>query len=222
MKSTRSTSKVHPGIALALLRSLRDQDTPEESLEDEAFADSLPRRLGLSDVVNVQMRRYADLRDRGQALELSEFLDLTRLISRRPDARSIFRNAGEALAIERFANLGPVSRAFRRFYSEDFRRRKLMRSMSKAARALSPGARITAEQDPPSMELENCALAPAGIHGNACEILTGALGVCVAETWDPDLSIQHTECLGRGGERCAWSLVEAAEVEGTPGSPTGF
>ncbi len=212
MKSSRSTSKVHPGIALALLRSLRDQDTPEESLEDEAFADSLPRRLGLSDVVNVQMHRYADLRDRGQALALSEFLDLMRLISRRPDARSIFRSAGEVLAVERFADLGAVSRAFRRFYPEGVRRRRLMRSMSKAARALSPGARITAEQDPPSMELENCALALAGIHGSACEILTAALGVCVAEIWNPDLSIQHTECLGRGGERCAWSLVEAAEV----------
>ena len=86
MKPSRSADKVHPGIALALLRSLRDQDTPEESLENETFVDSLPRRLGLNDVVNIQMRRYADMRDQGRSLALSEFLDLVRLISRRPDA----------------------------------------------------------------------------------------------------------------------------------------
>ena len=161
MKPSRLTDKVHPGIALALLRSLRDQPTTAESLEDEAFADSLPRRLGLSDVVNVQMHRYADLRDRGQALALSEFLDLVRLISRRPDAQAIFRTAGKTLALERFADPGPIRRIFRRFYPERVRRRKLLRSMSAAARALSPGARIQTQLDPPVMESDSCALSSA-------------------------------------------------------------
>jgi len=216
MKPSRLPDKVHPGIALALLRSLRDQDTPEESLEDEAFADSLPRRLGLSDVVNVQMRRYADLGDRGQSLALSEFLDLVRLISRRPDAQAIFRTAGETLARERFANPGPVRRIFRRLYPEGVRRRKLLRSMSSAARALSPGGRVETVPNLPAMRIENCVLASAGIHGNACEILTGALGVCVTEIWDADQSIRHTECLGREGTCCSWTLIEAPEV----GDPT--
>ena len=212
MKPSRLTDKVHPGIALALLRSLRDQDTPAESLEDEAFADSLPRRLGLSDVVNVQMHRYADLRDRGQALALSEFLDLVRLISRRPDAQAIFRAAGKTLALERFADPGPIRRIFRRFYPERVRRRKLLRSMSAAARALSPGARIQTQLDPPAIEIESCALSSAGIHGNGCEILTAALGVCVEEVWNAELSIQHTECLGRDGACCAWALTESPEA----------
>ena len=212
MKPSRFNDRVHPGIALALLRSLRDQDTPEESLEDEAFADSLPRRLGLSDVVDVQMRRYADLRDRGQALALSEFLDLVRLISRRPDAHFIFRTAGGTLALERFADPGMIRRKMRRFYPEGVRRRNLLRSMSTAARALNPGSQIKAQQNPPGMEIENCALSSAGIHGSACEILTAALAVCVTEVWDADLSIRHTECRGREGDRCVWSLVEAAEV----------
>ncbi len=212
MKPSRFTDKVHPGIALALLRSLRDQDTPDESLEDEAFADSLPRRLGLSDVVNVQMRRYADLRDRGQALALSEFLDLVRLISRRPDAQSIFRAAGETLARERFADPGVTGRLFRRLLPETIRRRKLLRSMSSAAIALSPGARIKAQQTPPAMEIENCALSSVGIHGSACEILTAALGVCVAQVWNADMTIRHTECLGRGDDCCVWSLIEAPSV----------
>lgn len=212
MKSSKSADKVHPGIALALLRSMRDQDTPDESLEDEAFVDSLPRRLGLNDVVNVQMRRYADLRDRGQYLALSEFLDLVRLISRRPDARPIFCTAGRALAIDRFAESGALRRAARRLSPEGVRQRRLLRSMSSAAQALSPGVQIVADRDPPAMTLEDFALAPAGIHGNACEILTAALDVCVAEMWDADLSVRHAECQGRGDARCAWSLVASPEV----------
>ncbi|MDH3428163.1 MAG: hypothetical protein OEM23_06985 [Gemmatimonadota bacterium] len=209
MNSSKSADKVHPGIALALLRSLRDQDTPEESLEDETFVDSLPRRLGLNDVVNVQMRRYADLRDRGQSLALSEFLDLVRLISRRPDARAIFGTAGRVLAVERFADSGVLRRAARRLSTEKARRRKLVRSMSSAARALSPGVRLEADREPPALMLEDFALAPAGVHGNACEILTAALDVCVSEMWDADLSVQHAQCQGRGDAHCVWSLIPA-------------
>ena len=209
MNSTRSPEKVHPGIALALLTSLRDQDTPEEAIEDEAYSESLPRRLGLNDVINVQMRRYADLKDAGRSLALSEFLDLVRLISRRPDARDIFRSAGVALAAERFAESSPLSKAFRRMYPEGVRRRKLIRSMSRAARALSPGAEVVADRDPPGMMIGDCALAPAGVAGNACEILTAVLDVCVAEIWDPGLSVRHDECMGRGAERCVWTVVEA-------------
>ena len=211
MNSTRSPEKVHPGIALALLTSLRDQDTPDEAIEDEAFSDSLPRRLGLNDVINVQMRRYADLKDAGRSLALSEFLDLVRLISRRPDAVDIFRAAGVALAAERFAESGALSRAFRRMYPEGVRRRKLVRSMSRAAKALTPGAEIEADRDPIGMVIDDCALAPAGVEGNACEILTAVLDVCVTEIWDPDLSVRHTSCIGRGDERCVWTVVAADE-----------
>lgn len=212
MNITRSSAKVHPGIALALLSSLRDKDTPDESLEDESYAESLPRRLGLNDVVNLQMRRYADLRDAGRSLELTEFLDLVRLISRRPDATDIFRSAGAALAFERFAESGPLSRAFRRMYPEGVRRRKLVRSMTSAGKALSPGTEIVTGRTPPGLVIDACALAPAGLHGNACEILTSVLDVCASEILDASLSVRHTECLGRGHDRCVWTVVASEGV----------
>lgn len=221
MESKRSSEKVHPGIALALLTSLRDKDTPDEAIEDEAFSDSLPRRLGLNDVINVQMRRYADLKDAGRSLAFTEFLDLVRLISRRPDARDIFRAAGMALAAERFADFGPLRRAVRRVYPERVRRRKLARSMTRAANALTPGADVVAERDPPAMEIGDNALAPAGVDGNACEILTAVLDVCVSEIWDPDLTVRHIECLGRGDERCAWRLVDTAQTDSMSSGSSG-
>lgn len=220
MNSTRSPDKVHPGIALALLTSLRNQDTPDEAIEDEEYSHSLPRRLGLNDVINVQMRRYADLKDAGRALPLSEFLDLVRLISRRPDAVEIFRSAGASLADARFADSGIFKKALRRLSTEKARRRKLERSMTRAAKALTPGAETVTERDPPGMEIADCALAPVGIAGNACEILTAVLDVCVAELWDPDRSVRHEECLGRGDERCAWRVVETGGSREPPLEPS--
>lgn len=219
MNSTRSPEKVHPGIALALLTSLRDQDTPDEAIEDEAFAHSLPRRLGLNDVINVQMHRYADLKQAGRSLALSEFLDLVRLISRRPDAVEIFRRAGAALAAERFADTGALRRAARRLSTEKARRRKLRRSMTRAAKALTPGAEIEADRDPPGMVIADCALAPVGIEGNACEILTAVLDACVAELWDPERSARHVECLGRGDSRCAWQVIDRSDEGGASAEP---
>ncbi|MFW6039989.1 MAG: hypothetical protein ACOC9N_02815, partial [Gemmatimonadota bacterium] len=85
--------------------------------------------------------------------------------------------------------------------------------MTRAAKALTPGAEIEADRDPPGMVIADCALAPVGIEGNACEILTAVLDACVAELWDPERSARHVECLGRGDAHCAWQVVEAADAE---------
>ena len=66
------------------------------------------------------------------------------------------------------------------------------------------------------MVIADNALAPAGVDGNACEILTAVLDVCVTEIWDPLLSVRHTECIGRGDDRCAWSLVGGSRPEDEP------
>jgi len=86
--------------------------------------------------------------------------------------------------------------------------------MTRAARALTPGAEIEADREPPKMVIDDCALAPVGIAGNSCEILTAVLDVCVTEIWDPELSVRHVECVGRGDERCTWTLVEAPGAGG--------
>ena len=93
--------------------------------------------------------------------------------------------------------------------------------MTRAANALTPGADVVAERDPPAMEIGDNALAPAGVDGNACEILTAVLDVCVSEIWDPDLSVRHTECIGRGDERCAWRLVDMADADPVPSGSSG-
>ncbi len=97
MKPTRGTDKVSPAIALALLHALRTSDTPPEVIEDESFRISLPRRLGLNEVIDTQMRRFAEIRDRRGTISTDEFASLLGLIDRRPDDAEIFAAAGRVL-----------------------------------------------------------------------------------------------------------------------------
>ena len=135
-----------PSVALVLLESLRDVDTPPEILEDEAFRVSLPRRLGLSDVIDGQMRRYADMRKRRRQLEASEFLDLLRLIARRPDARMVFEAAGDRLGSEYASRTPRAAGLARRLDGEGKQAARCMRNhLDTSANALKNTAQINAE-----------------------------------------------------------------------------
>ena len=84
--ATARNGYVVPVLPLALLEAVRAHDRPDEVLEDENLAVSLPRRLGLSDVVLTQIQRYeADVQS-GRRVPLPELIDLLRLVLRRPDA----------------------------------------------------------------------------------------------------------------------------------------
>ncbi|MGZ7236654.1 hypothetical protein ACXWOK_10690, partial [Streptococcus pyogenes] len=54
------TPSVTPLFPLILLETLRDMDRPEELLEGEDLTASMPRRLGLSDVVYLQIHRFRE------------------------------------------------------------------------------------------------------------------------------------------------------------------
>ena len=55
-----SRRRVQAIVALRLLEVMRDQDLPVEVLEEEDPAVTMPRRLGLSEVVERQIRSYRE------------------------------------------------------------------------------------------------------------------------------------------------------------------
>ena len=89
---------ITPLFPLILLETLRDRDRPEEVLEDEDLTVSLPRRLGLSDVVGVQIRRFQEEVRNKRLQSTPQVIDLMRLVVRRPDAEEIFTEAGRRIA----------------------------------------------------------------------------------------------------------------------------
>src|SRR5204863_1444828 len=97
-------------LPLSLLEAVRSVDTPEEL--DSEFVDELRnKRLGLSETVYLQIKRYADAVRRKQRTAHEESVALARLIGRRPDAEAVFRSAGQYLARESYRTLSPVTRS---------------------------------------------------------------------------------------------------------------
>jgi hypothetical protein len=98
MTSAARSATVDPLIPLSLLEAVRDADRPEEATDTEYVPELLNKRLGTTETVYVQIRRYTDAVRRGQRIASPEVEGLARLIARRPDAGQVFQHAGETTA----------------------------------------------------------------------------------------------------------------------------
>src|SRR5439155_111568 len=82
-------------VPLSLLEAVRSVDIPEGGDEEvEYVQEHRNKRLGLSDTVIAQIRRYKDALKRNQQIPVHEASGIARLIGRRPDAEGIFTRAG--------------------------------------------------------------------------------------------------------------------------------
>jgi len=101
---------VNARIPLSLLEAIRRIDTPEGEPDTEYVQELRNKRLGLSDTVCLQIRRYADAVKRGQKIPHAEVSGLGTLIGRRPDAGELFVSAGGILAQEVYKSISPTRR----------------------------------------------------------------------------------------------------------------
>lgn len=106
--------KVDPLLPLSLLEAVRTVDLPEGDLEAEFVAELRNKRLGLSDTVFAQIKRYTEAVRRRQPQSFDEAAGIARLIGRRPDAEAVFREAGRSLARQAYRTISaPVRRLTR-------------------------------------------------------------------------------------------------------------
>lgn len=101
---------VNARIPLSLLEAIRRIDTPQDQSETEYVAELRNKRLGLSDTVYTQIRRYNEALKRGQRIPFAEAEGLGTLIGRRPDAEQLYRNAGMILANDVYQSISPTRR----------------------------------------------------------------------------------------------------------------
>src|SRR5687768_6327998 len=86
-------------VPLSLLEAVRSVDIPEgDDIDVEYVQEHRNKRLGLSDTVIAQIRRYKDAMKRNQQIAIQEASGIARLIGRRADASEIFVRAGTLLA----------------------------------------------------------------------------------------------------------------------------
>jgi hypothetical protein len=104
------STTVDARLPLSLLEAVRVVDTPEGNVEAEYIEELRTKRLGLSDTVYAQIKRYSDAVRRNERTVRDEAAALARLIGRRTDAHRVFDSAGSLLAREAVDTVGGVLR----------------------------------------------------------------------------------------------------------------
>lgn len=195
---------VAPLLPLALLESIRAHDRPREVLEDEDLAASLPRRLGLTGVVESQIRRYEESRKRGQSVQPGEVRDLLRLVLRRPDAESILRNAGERLsARQRKRGLSVIG------VMPGTSRSACRRAVRSLLRRISGGASIEVDGWPLRIRIRGGITTDLDSAVAACILYGSALESLISSFVRGRPALEHLHCQTLGEPACEWSWTEA-------------
>ena len=193
-------------LPLAILESVRTHDRPAEVLEDEDLTASLPRRLGLTGVVDNQIHRYRLARKRRERIGYAEVGDLLRLVLRRPDSEPILREAGHAIA--RHHGRKPLYRlaAVGRLLPGSVSLRIAKRILRRLLHRIGGGVPIRVIRTPFRVEMNDPVTARVDRWGVACILYSAAIEESVRETTGKKPSVEHTACQSRGDEQCVWEV----------------
>ena len=193
--------RVAAEVALSLLEALRAVDLPGEKLENEVIARTIPRRLGLSEVVRRQIELYREYARQGRKLSDEELADFTRLVRKRPDAAKVFHEMGTKLA-ERYM---PA----RKWWLPQAARFLLVRRATGRTFRKLFGQRVGGFVSGPfSLEVSASPLVQMDPDGHACELVTGFCRQAVGKWVGGDAEVVKHSCETRGDRVCKWSLKD--------------
>lgn len=202
---SRSSRRVAAVFGLTLLEVLRSQDRPEEVLQDEDVSVTMPRRLGLSEVVERQIRNYQEAVRRRRRMSDDEMRDLVRLVVRRPDAEDVFRAAGLKLAgAERHAGKlpWPLRRLVPRGVSFAFARREVRKRLKglfgRRIGSFAPG--------PFALEGRSLVFIQSDPGGDACHFVSGFCQPVLDRWLGGEYRVVHSRCQSRGDDACRWTV----------------
>ena len=196
-------STVDALLPLSLLEAVRNVDTPAGDYDAEYVAELKSKRLGLSDTVYTQIRRYTDAVKRRQRTAQDEAVALARLISRRSDAEAVFTAAGRFLAREAYQTIPQFSREILFILPSIMARPLALRRARRIAeRYLNGelrrvGSSLVLEVDKPvtldaASDDAGCAYYESALR-ELLKLLIGARG-----------TVEHVRCTTRGEGSCAW------------------
>jgi hypothetical protein len=197
----KSSRRIASVVALTLLEVIKSHDIPSETLESEDTTITMPRRLGLSDVIERQIRRYRDEVKRKERISDDEYRDLVRLVIRRPDSEEVFFHAGSILAgddrtsgwrrgLPRSLGYGLARRQTRRGLVKLFGRR--IGGFGAGPFVLEARAHLFIEHDP---------------GGDACQFLTGFCQSVLQRYCGSRTRVAHSLCEARKDALCRWTVL---------------
>lgn len=194
-----------PDLPLAILESVRQHDRPAEVLEDEDLSASLPRRLGLTGVVESQIHRYRIAHKRRERVSSHDVSSLLRLVLRRPDAEAILLEAGREAA--RRQGRGPLYRlaGIARLLPDAVSSRLARRTLKRLMGQIGGGRPVRVTRNPLRVRVENPVTSRESL-GLACVLYSAAIEESAQHVMGRRPSVLHINCEGRGDEACVWEV----------------
>ena len=190
-------------LPLALLEAVKAIDTPEAELDAELVHELRNKRLGLSETVLLQIRRYQDAVRRQQRVPFDEVLALARLIGRRPDADLAFREAGRRLARAAVSTIGSTARSAATSLPSLFGRPIALRQLRRVARRFLD-AKLVRQGSSLVLEVSSPVSADAAPRGAGCGLYEAAFRESLHTLAEVDGAVEHVACRSRGDARCQW------------------
>jgi hypothetical protein len=201
-----------PLLPLAILEAIRAQDRPHEMLEDEDVSASLPRRLGLTGVIESSIQRYEVAARRNRPVPAEEVVDLLRLVLRRPDARTVLVEAGHLAARRYFARLPSAATSALGVLPRAAARAAARRSARTLLRRLLGAGRLEWTRQPVAARAFEPLAARLDGAGTACALYGAALEELVSLYTHQRPHVTHPRCAAWGDECCEWVIGEGAEA----------
>ncbi len=196
-------------MALALLEVIRTRDLPTEVLASEDPTQTMPRRLGLSEAVEHQIRRYREeVRHRGRISD-DQARDLFRLVLRRPDAEEVFYQVGELLAGKDVPGKG-----VKRFYPRKALLALARRQVRRRLRSLFGRELGGFAHGPFTLEARGHFLLDMDPGGDACALVAGLSATILSRYLRRPVGVSHASCQALKGELCRWTVLPGDERTG--------
>lgn len=175
-------------------------------LEDEDFTESLPRRFGLSGVVETQIQRYEGAGRAGRRIPDDEFVSLLKLVLRRPDAGAILREAGERIAAWQFERSAGFFVSAVRIVPRALGFVIVSRAARKLLRNITGSDHIDVKGKPLVARLHQPATAMLEPAGTSCELYGAAFAEITSLYLGKKARVTHSRCVINGGSICQWTL----------------
>jgi predicted hydrocarbon binding protein len=194
---------VDPLLPLTLLEAVRTVDLPEGDLEAEFVAELRNKRLGLSDTVFAQIKRFSEAVRRRQPQSFDEAVGIAKLIGRRPDAEAVFREGGRSLARQSYRTISPLTRKMTLTLPAMLSRPIALRHVRRISTRYMAGSirrvgstillivpsPVTLDTAP---RQAGCSYYESALR-ELMQLLVGGVG-----------SVEHVRCSGRGEGHCEW------------------
>jgi hypothetical protein len=189
-------------VPLSLLEAVRSVDIPEGD-DVEYVQEHRNKRLGLSDTVIAQIRRYKDAMKRNQAIAVHEASGIARLIGRRADAEGIFVRAGTLVAARMYQMISATTRQIIHLLPGFLARPLAFRQLKKAAEKYF-GASVRRVGASIVFGVKDSVTFGSAPRAIGCLYYESALREMLKLLVNGGGMIDHVHCREKGDDSCEW------------------